>query len=365
MLPESAVPDCGLGVPSRFSLGYAMDSSDSLKSVLQQWINQRHQSLLEKVMVTWQDGMSALEPDAELIEELKKAGPAPEPQEELFGSAPSDLGEQLGRAIDAMEAAPSQAEVLKALLEGLHPFVERCALFVVKQGIANLYAARGFETEGPKLGAPVMPTPRIEALLSGKLHCLRETGEAYGSLLVPLSRFEASDALVLPLRLRRRAVAMLLVDSGLRQAIDHPAEVRALAHVAEASLSYLAGAKEEDRTVSAESLPHQPTQQIVQPIQEAAPPLDPKVRATAERLARVLVGDIELYFPQKVTQGQQSGNLYTVLKEELDRSRATFIDRFGEDTESHHRIFSSTIIQQLCGGDLARLGPAPWAPKAI
>ncbi len=339
-----------------------MDASDALKSVLHQWINQRHQALLERVMVTWQDSMAGLEPDDALLAELRKAAPAADPPDDLFATAPADLGAELGKAIDAMEAAPSQAEVLKALLEGLHPFAERSALYVVKQGIANLYAARGFETEGPKLGAPIMPTPKAEALLAGRLHSVRETGETYGSLMVPLSRFEASDALVLPLRLRRRAVALLMVDSGLRQALEHPAEVRALAHVAESCLSYLAGLREEDRG-PAEAGPHHPTQQIVQPIQDSAPPLDPKVRATAERLARVLVGDIELYFPQKVTQGQQSGNLYGVLKEELDRSRATFIDRFGEDTEAHHRIFSTTIVQQLCGGDVARLGPAPWAPK--
>jgi len=339
-----------------------MDASDALKSVLHQWINQRHQALLERVMVTWQDSMAGLEPDDALLAELQKASPAAAPPDDLFATSSADLGAELGKAIDAMEAAPSQAEVLKALLEGLHPFAERSALYVVKQGIANLYAARGFETEGPKLGAPIMPTPKAEALLAGRLHSVRETGETYGSLMVPLSRFEASDALVLPLRLRRRAVALLMVDSGLRQALEHPAEVRALAHVAESCLSYLAGLREEDRG-PAEAGPHQPTQQIVQPIQDSAPPLDPKVRATAERLARVLVGDIELYFPQKVTQGQQSGNLYGVLKEELDRSRATFIDRFGEDTEAHHRIFSTTIVQQLCGGDVARLGPAPWAPR--
>ena len=200
-----------------------MDSSDPMKSVLHQWINQRHQALIEKVMVAWQNSMSTLEPDDALVEELKRTLPVPEPADDLFASPSADLGAELGGAIDAMEAAPSQAEVLKALLEGLHPFVERCALFVVKQGIANLYAARGFETEGPKLGAPVMPTPKIEALLSGKLHALRETGEAYGSLLVPLSRFEASDALVLPLRLRRN-------DRVVRQEVGQPGFERRLSH---------------------------------------------------------------------------------------------------------------------------------------
>jgi hypothetical protein len=88
--------------------------------------------------------------------------------------------------------------------------------------------------------------------------------------------------------------------------------------------------------------------------------LDPKIRATAERLARVLVGDIELYFPQKVAQGKQNGNMYGLLREELDRSRHTFIERFGPEVEARHRIFVTTVINLLCDADPARLGKAPW-----
>jgi hypothetical protein len=102
-----------------------------------------------------------------------------------------------------------------------------------------------------------------------------------------------------------------------------------------------------------------PTQQVPEPI-EGGPTLDPKIRATAERLARVLVGDIELYFPQKVAQGRQQGNLYALLRDELERSRATFIDRFGEPVERQHRIFIQTVQAQLCEGIPSKLGPAPW-----
>ena len=60
-----------------------------------------------------------------------------------------------------------------------------------------------------------------------------------------------------------------------------------------------------------------PTQQVPEPI-ESATTLDPKIRTTAERLARVLVGDIELYFPQKVAQGRQQGNPWRNV--EIERS---------------------------------------------
>ena len=97
---------------------------------------------------------------------------------------------------------------------------------------------------------------------------------------------------------------------------------------------------------------------------ESAPPaLDPMVRINAERSARVLVGDIELYFPAKVAQGQNQGNLYAAMRDELDRSRASFVERYGAELESQHQIFYKTVVQQLCAGNPSRLGPAPWAAR--
>ena len=104
------------------------------------------------------------------------------------------------------------------------------------------------------------------------------------------------------------------------------------------------------------------TQRIPDPITDTgAAALDPHVRANAERSARVLVGDLELYFPAKVAQGRNQGNLYVVMKDELDRSRASFVERYGADLENQYRIFYKTIVQLLCAGDPTRLGPAPWA----
>jgi hypothetical protein len=93
----------------------------------------------------------------------------------------------------------------------------------------------------------------------------------------------------------------------------------------------------------------------------AAGDLDPKTRAAAERLARVLVGDIELYFPAKVEQAKMQGNLYGLLREELERSRHTFLERFGEELEARYAIFKQTVVAQLCDGEPAKLGKAPWA----
>lgn len=340
--------------------------SEPLKQMIHKWVNDRHQALLEQVMMTWQEGMGRLTPDEALLQKIQDLLVVPPPPEDPFPDIVSDTENDLGAALNLLESSSSQGEVLKRLLEGLQPFVERSALFVIKQGIASLFATRGFESDLPKPGSPVVPPPELEDVIQCRVPFISASGPAYLALLTILSRFEAADVCILPLRLRRKTVALLMVDSGLRQVIDHPNHVRALAHAAEATLSFLVGLREDEKTsVPVESHPSMPTQRIPEPIAEPlVPPLDPKIRANAERSARVLVGDIELYFPNKVVQGRQKSNLYAALRDELDRSLASFVERYTAEVENHYHIFYQTVLQQLCDGDASKLGQAPWAPHS-
>jgi hypothetical protein len=344
-----------------------MDDSrkESIKPLVQSWIQERLQSLQEQVVMTWEEGLGRLQLDDALLQKiLEVAGPPPiaDPIQ-----APGDTENDLGKALDLIEAAASQGAVLKNMLDGLQPFVERSALFVVKQGISSLYAHRGFESDSPRLGAPVVPPPELEELLQGRVQGITRSGPSYQALLGPLGGFEAAEVRILPLRLRRKPVAILLVDSGLRQVLDHPHHVRALAHAAEAALAFQAGQKEEERAATLpppEVHPAPAAARVQEPIAESlATPLDPKVRANAERSARVLVGDIEIYFPAKVTQGKAQKKLYALLRDELERSRASFVERYGVEVEEGHQIFHRTVIQQLCEGDPTLLGPVPWSTK--
>ena len=336
----------------------APPSHDALRASLEAWLNQRHQSLLEEVMAAWQEGLTRFRPDADLLARLSEAAPSTL----VLGNAESSE-RHLAAALDLIEGATSQSELLKRLLDGLAPFVERSALFILKQGLASLYAQRGFDGEPPRRAGAVVPSPDLEALIHGGLRAIRRSGPAYSALLAPLSSFAAPDLAILPLRHKRKAVALLLVDSGARQKLDRPEQVRALVLAASALLAALAAGREDEHTAApAEPMPSAPTQMVPEPIEApTAQELDPRTRAGAERLARVLVGDVELYFPAKVAQARTQGNLYGLLREELDRSRATFVERFGEEVEVRHRIFTTTVLQQLCEGDPAKLGKAPWA----
>ena len=333
--------------------------NDALRAHLETWLNKQNQTLLEEVMATWQSALGHFHLDDRLLDQLKEALPAQEP------SVPSAHQQrELGAALDLLEGATSQSDLLKRLLDALAPLAERSALFILKQGLASLYAHRGFEADARAKAGAVVPPAELEALIQGSSRSIRKKGAAYSALLAPISGFEASDIAIFPLFHKRRTVALVLVDSGLRQQLDQAEPARALVHVASAMLASLAAGKEEDtRPAAPQDLhPSAPTQVVPEPI-ETPPPaeLDPRTRSAAERLARVLVGDVELYFPAKVAQAQSQGNLYKHLRDELERSRATFVERFGEDVEKQHRIFTSTVIQLLCDGNVARLGAAPWA----
>jgi hypothetical protein len=357
--------------PMRDSSSPAPSQPDPLRAQLETWLNQQNQTLLEEVMSTWQQALHRFHPDEALLEGLK---------ESLGGSAPLPSAQEaeapLATALDLIEGATSQSDLLKRLLESLAPLVERSALFILKQGFASLYAQRGYEPEASPRSEAVVPPADLEALIQGKMPSLRQKGPAYTALLARLSTFEAAEAVVFPIHHRKKTVALLLADSGLRNHMDHQEIVRALVHAASAMLAALAAAKEEEARPQPAapliqsppppipvSIPQAsaPTQRIPDPIESAPTPgLDSRTRAAAERLARVLVGDIELYFPAKVAQARSTGNLYSLLRDELDRSRANFVERFGEELEQQAHIFSGILVQQLCDGEPGRLGTPPW-----
>lgn len=388
---------------------------DALRDALAAWLQGRRQVVLEELAATVQLSLERLEPDDALLARLAEALPSP-------GEGGGAAEDALGAALDGMAGAGSQAECLQRMLDGLAGLAPRSAVFIVKQGILNLYAWRGFEAERPKSGTPVVPPPELLDLVMGRGEGLTVPGTGYQALLAALSPQRAPVVQILPLRLKRRTVAVVLADSGAHSGISHPQMVRALVQCAAAALGNLGSAAPEDRVSVTQTVPELPPQAAPAPVSPSAstapvpmsalrqpppapvspapeppipmaapalppppepripePPtltvpqspmeitnpglpvgLDPKTRAAAERLARVLTGDIELYFPAKVAQAKTSGNLYGLLRDELERSRQTFLDRFGLELESTHGIFRQTVVNLLLDGDAGKLGTTPW-----
>ncbi|MBS1767121.1 MAG: hypothetical protein JST05_06940 [Acidobacteria bacterium] len=396
---------------------------DALRDALAAWIEGRKQVVLEELAASIQLSLERLDPDEALLARIAEAMPDP-------GEGSAAAEEAMGKALDGMAAAGSQAECLQRMLDGLALMAPRSAVFIVKQGILNLYACRGFTSENPKSGTPVVPPPDLLDLVMGRGESIEAPGPGYQALLAALSPLRAPAMRVLPLRLKRRTVAIVLADSGTHSGLPHPHLLRAMVQCGAAALGNLGAAAPEDRVSVTQQTPEIPAAMPTMPVPMPPPPppvplppppvekpvamsaqdlppipmelpplpvspssgtgpvpmaalpppppvtmpqspmeitnpglgqgLDPKVRSAAERLARVLTGDIELYFPAKIAQARATGNLYNLIKDELERSRQTFLDRFGAQLEMDHHIFRDTVVGLLCDGDPAKLGATPW-----
>ena len=76
----------------------------------------------------------------------------------------------------------------------------------------------------------------------------------------------------------------------------------------------------------------------------------------ARRFARLLVSEIKLYNEQKVQEGRQHGDLYSRLREAIDRSRETYNNRIEPSVANRFDYFHYELVKTLGEGDVSKLG---------
>lgn len=84
----------------------------------------------------------------------------------------------------------------------------------------------------------------------------------------------------------------------------------------------------------------------------------------ARRFARLLVSEIKLYNEQKVVDGRESGDIYEMLKEAIDRSREMYEKRVQPDVSARFDYFHYELVNNLAEGDEEKLGAGYMAVKA-
>ncbi len=76
----------------------------------------------------------------------------------------------------------------------------------------------------------------------------------------------------------------------------------------------------------------------------------------ARRFARLLVSEIKLYNEQKVKEGRQVNDLYTRLREAIERSREMYDKRVAPPVASRFDYFHYELVNTLAEGDEKKLG---------
>ncbi|MGH9407434.1 MAG: hypothetical protein ACRD3D_16565 [Terriglobia bacterium] len=85
--------------------------------------------------------------------------------------------------------------------------------------------------------------------------------------------------------------------------------------------------------------------------------IDPeKLRVEAQRYARLLVSEIELYNPAEVARGREHKDLYARLKFHIERSRKAYQSKFGTTLDGQPDYFHEEMVRALAGSDPTVLG---------
>src|SRR5262249_54917034 len=185
------------------------------------------------------------------------------------------------------------------------------------------------------------------------------------------------NATVLPLVVRDKVVAAVYADAGPDGKSDLSA-VRVLVRSASAWVGILA--LKESASAEAESAPWEAPalapQPAPEPVAAAAPPPAPaavgptaagedlsglskedqELHKKAKRFAKLLVDEIKLYNQAKVTEGKENKDIYARLKEDIDKSRATYEKRYGSTAAADAGYFTAEVIRILADNDASMLG---------
>ena len=312
-------------------------------------------------------------------------------------AGPGGSSNLLNGAIRSLQDSTTQTDILKSLLEGTAQFCARSALLVLRGGAAQGWQARGFGDDQVLRAVTIDCTRGVAARVldsfepvAGSFHDLA------GSLAEHVTAPSDGNVLVLPLIIKDKVAALLYVDGGDSGTLDGAAVdilVRSAAMWLELlTLRRAAGITTEHRAehvartapeVEVPAVHQAPVVEHHATVQEAAHVAVPEPAATtvapsngngngngnghgaaavmedelhnkARRFAKLLVDEIKLYNQAKVAEGRKSRDLYSRLKDDIDKSRATYERRYGQIGDIDY--FRQELVRVLADDDPTLLG---------
>jgi hypothetical protein len=312
---------------------------------------------------------------------------------------------QLDCSLAAIQTGTSQVEILDAMIEGAAKFASRAALFVVRGPNGVGWRARGFSDDEAIRSSPL---ELGEGLAAKALEARGMVSSRSADFMPGFDhKFGASlhDALMLPLIVRDKPVALLYADGGVNQQQLDPAALQTLVRVSGLWLEVFATRKATGAMASAPPPPVsaqvmaaaaagasvvtvvpapvetmssavETTPVVAEPVSELEPIAEPvaepvaaaapaasapsgaegEVHKKARRFAKLLVDEIKLYNQGKVSEGRQHRDLYDRLREDIEKSRASYEKRYGSTSAKDGDYFNQELVRILADNDPALLG---------
>ena len=98
------------------------------------------------------------------------------------------------------------------------------------------------------------------------------------------------------------------------------------------------------------------TPEAADPALAAIPEAERSKHVDARKIARLLVSEVKLYNEAKVAVGRKNKDLYERLKEDIERSRQTYMQRIDPEVAGKSNYFHEELIATLAEGDAEVLG---------
>jgi hypothetical protein len=86
-----------------------------------------------------------------------------------------------------------------------------------------------------------------------------------------------------------------------------------------------------------------------------APPIPDETHEKARRFAKLLVEEIKLYNPTKLVEGRARGDLYSRLRDDIEKSRGAYQKRYGESVRDID-YFAQELLRILADNNPAMMG---------
>jgi hypothetical protein len=339
------------------------------------------------------------------------AAHAPAEAEAVAEPAPAEnSSSHLLKALSTIHSGTTQREILRALLDSTVRYSGRAALFVVKGGAATGWQGRAFSNNDEIKDFSLDVTNGLASrALQSRTAFSGPVEEMDQRFISTFGSPSGDEVWVLPLLLKDKVAALVYADAGneagsldasalelLVAATGSWLEVNSLRKQAQKDMPQEAAPERGEsaaapvQTVSSFSDPfagHAPRHVVATPepapaamavaesdatpvmadsaAAAAAPATDPfaqmspedaDVHRKAVRFARLLVDEIKLYNQAKVTEGRKNKDVYDRLKEDIEKSRATYMKRYGNTVAASGNYFAAEVVRSLAEDDISIMG---------
>src|SRR5271165_6917807 len=340
---------------------------------------------------------------AEIVERVLAELPAPTAAP-AAPSAGSPAPGNLVQAVGSIHAGTTQKEILRALLDAGSAYAARLALFVVKAGAANGWQSRGLgNDDAVKDFALDLSTGPSAHSYQNRIVTPGNIAEMDGRFVNRFGGPANEQILVLPLVLKDKVAALLYADGGADGLLD--ASSLELLVMATSSWLEVASLRKQAQKESSDAVPSIAPAPPVQAVSSFPDPfaahvpkhIEPKVsepepvaaevvevaahagtsaaasapaaaadpfagmspedadtHRKAQRFARLLVDEIKLYNQAKVAEGRRHKDLYDRLKDDIEKSRATYQKRYGSTAAASGDYFQKEVLRSHSAFDTWR-----------